>query len=107
MENSSVIQVLPGSCVAQPLFTRSVTEMGEISINHALLEECRQTGKSRSVVPALLVQLLLTDIFSFHSACKYPAKIVLDISTAKMLDANLVLTQFSPVPWLRSKWAPR
>lgn len=69
-EISSLIQMLLGSCVVQSLFTWMVMKMGEISINHKLLEQCCQTGKSCRVVMALIMQLMLTDIFSFYSVCK-------------------------------------
>lgn len=43
---------------------------GEISIKHELLEQRCQTGKSCSVVVALITQLTLTDVVSFYSVCK-------------------------------------
>lgn len=45
-------------------------EMGAISINHKLLEVCCQTEKSYSVVMALIMQPVFTDLFSFYSSYK-------------------------------------
>lgn len=70
IEMSSIIQVLLGSCVVQSLFTWIVMKMEEISLSHELLEWCCQTGKSCNVIIALIMQLMLTDIFTFYSLCK-------------------------------------
>lgn len=63
-------------------------KMGEISINHKL--RC-QPGKSCSVVMALIMQLILTDIFSFYSVCKdISYKYLPGYFSAKLVGANLI-----------------